>query len=114
MEQKDILQNSDLLNSIRRYSKVYDKQESCGLIISRGLGVEFLECVNLSKNPECSFVIDTKKFIENKVLYVYHSHVNCSANPSKMDILTSNELGVPFLIYSLKCDEFRVYENISV
>lgn len=74
----------------------------------------FEPCKNLSETPEFNFVIDAEKFIENKVIYVYHSHVNESANPSKFDTKSSEELCVPFLIYSLRDNDFKLYQNKSV
>lgn len=114
LEQKDILFNKELLNIIRKYSEASRQQETCGLVIEAENNCEFLACQNLSENPCHHFKIDPKIFIENKVLYVYHSHVNCSANPSNMDMLYSNELCIPFLIYSIRDDEFKIYKNISV
>ena len=114
MVQKDILFNNELLNIIRKYALSLSTQESCGLIVRKNSGVEFVKCDNLSESPEHNFEINPKIFIENKVLYVYHSHVNCSADPSRLDVLYSNELCVPFLIYSIRDDEFKIYENISV
>lgn len=114
LEQKDILSNKKLLNKIKDYARLFNTQESCGLIIEKSSSVSFIECENLSENPKYHFKIDPKIFIENKVLYVYHSHVDCTANPSSQDMLYSNELCVPFLIYSIRYDEFKIYKNISV
>lgn len=114
MEQKDTPYNKKLLNEIRRYSLSFPNEESCGLVVAFGQEEVFIACENLSENPEFHFCIDTKIFVENKVLHVYHSHVNASANPSTIDIKYSDELCVPFLIYSIRDDEFKIYENISV
>ena len=114
LEQKDILSNKKLLNTIKDYARLFNTQESCGLIVEKLSGVSFIECENLSENPKYHFEIDPKIFIENKVLYVYHSHVNSSAKPSKLDKKMCDELCIPYLIYSLRDDDFYLYENISV
>ena len=52
--------------------------------------------------------------IENEVEYVFHSHWNGGSRPSSSDIKSSDELCIPFLIYSLTDDDFYLYESISV
>ena len=114
LEQKDIPFSRELLNVIRDHSRTSLQEETCGLIVEEQDNYKFLACENLSENPSHHFKINPKIFIENKVLYIYHSHVNCSANPSNLDILYSDELCIPFLIYSIRDDEFKIYKNISV
>jgi len=106
--------NKKVLDKIKSYLLDFPDQEACGLVISRGCELSHLPCENLSSSPVDSFEIDAKKIIENNVIYIYHSHVNCSAYPSSIDKRYSDELCIPFLIYSIRDDEFKIYKNISV
>tara|TARA_Y100000592_G_C5371828_1_gene268944 strand:+ start:359 stop:670 length:312 start_codon:yes stop_codon:yes gene_type:complete len=103
-----------LLESIRRIAQKTPKEECCGLIAESNKSLELIECNNESNIPAYEFIIDPQFFIENKVKYVYHSHVDSPPFPSKADKLYSDELCVPFLIYSLTEDSFFLYENVSV
>ena len=105
--------NKSLLLKIKDYAHSLKEEESCGLIIESDI-IEFLPCENLSEQKHVHFLIDNKILIENKALCVYHSHVNSGPFPSEMDKLFSDELCIPFLIYSLSEDSFFVYENVGV
>jgi proteasome lid subunit RPN8/RPN11 len=106
--------DSLLLDQLKSYSRKNPTQESCGIIIKENNLLKFIECDNNSINPSSSFVIDSNIIIDYDVEYIFHSHIICSANPSIKDIDISNELCIPFLIYSLKDDDFYLYDNISV
>lgn len=112
--QKDIHLHKAILKQVKSYCLNSLAEESCGLIVKSALGVSVLPCKNESPFPEYHFMINLNIFIENKVLYVYHSHVDCSVKPSITDKLYSDELCIPFLIYSIRDDEFGIYNNISV
>jgi len=112
--QKDIQLHKTILEQVKTYCLRSLTEESCGLIVESASGLKVLPCKNESPFPEHHFMINLNIFIENKVLYVYHSHVNCSVNPSITDKLYSDELCIPFLIYSIRDDEFGIYGNISV
>jgi proteasome lid subunit RPN8/RPN11 len=112
--QKDSLLSKDLLSELVDFARVEPCQECCGILIEEGGSLELIKCKNKSSLPQCEFIIDPYIFIENKVKYVYHSHIDCPPFPSKTDKLYSDELCVPFLIYSLSEDSFFLYENVSV
>jgi proteasome lid subunit RPN8/RPN11 len=106
--------DNQILNQIKNHCLQSLNQESCGLVIDSKHGAKVFPCKNESLFPEFHFKINLNVFIENKVLYVYHSHVNCSVRPSILDRKYSEELCVPFLIYSIRDDEFGIYDNIGV
>ena len=77
-------------------------QESCGLI--KGLSV--IECENISPDPKNSFLINPLELIKFDPDCIYHSHINCSSEPSVLDLNCQKEINIPFLIYSLDGDDF--------
>jgi proteasome lid subunit RPN8/RPN11 len=93
-------------------SKVYDdvrkeclknkEQECCGFIKD----MRVIKCENISPSKVNNFLINPLEIIEVDPDCIYHSHINCSANPSFMDIRSQKEVDIPFLIYSLKNDDF--------
>jgi len=89
-------------------------EEVCGILI---LEDDFQITIKREKNehptPDKSFLISPAKFIEYKlnkrVLGIYHSHPATTERPSKSDRALSEEMGIPYLIYSLKTDKFFLY-----
>lgn len=117
LEQKSIILNDIskfILEEIKTICKSKPCQESCGIIFKENNRLSLLECSNLSQDVSSSFLIDPVFFIEYNVEYVFHSHCIGSASPSACDMKCSNELCIPFLIYSLRDDNFYLYENIGV
>jgi len=81
------------------------------VICREGSSLKFLGCQNLSNYPEVHFRINPEVLIENNVVFIYHSHVNASSFPSPFDIKMYKQLCIPFLIYSLRDDDFYIYEK---
>jgi proteasome lid subunit RPN8/RPN11 len=86
----------------------------CGLIVLDRFGeVDVQPCENINTNKSDNFIIDARIFLQaikdKNVLAIYHSHPNDFASPSKWDLLQSEELCIPFVIYSLKNKEFFVH-----
>jgi len=90
------------------------QQESCGIIYLDGADFVFLETENLSDNKRQTFCIDPQVILKYNPVCIVHSHINETAYPSDIDILNSSELCIPYLIYSLRFDEFYLYQNKSV
>lgn len=106
--------SAEILNKIKIYCKQNSNVESCGVIVSLEGQDVFVECENLSKKPAGNFYINPRILIDYDVKYIVHSHTNCSSRPSENDIVQCNEICIPYLIYSLRDDDFFLYENISV
>jgi proteasome lid subunit RPN8/RPN11 len=107
--------NKRILQDIKEYARLYPSQETCGLVVREGEELSFVRCNNKHPGPESGFVISTQKFLSyERVEYIYHSHPKSSSMPSEVDRNYSDELMVPFLIYSLPDDNFTLYENKSV
>ena len=91
--------------------KIY---ESCGIVYGHK-ELKFLPCENKSLiNKIIHFAICPSYIINYDVKYIVHSHVIASAEPSELDKRKSKEQGIPFIIYSLRDDDFCIYENIGV
>jgi len=97
-----------ILEEIKFYARSFSNEESCGVIVFDE-EFKFIACENLSQNKDQHFSIDPFVLIENNVTAVYHSHVNSCCSPSCLDKKIRNNLQIPFLIYSLRDDNFCLY-----
>lgn len=99
---------------IKAHALEKPKEEVCGFIL---LQADNTVCVKKTKNENpnrhISFSISPSAFIENqvqnKILGIYHSHPSGNENPSLHDLNISQELGIPFLIYSVTFDRFFLH-----
>lgn len=82
----------------------------CGVIYSHKEKLIFLQCQNFAKDRVNSFLIDPLIFIKYKIKYIVHSHIIGPSTPSQKDKVSAKECCIPFLIYSLKDDDFTLYE----
>ena len=98
-----------ILDKIKEYAIKNNTEECCGLVVENDLGIDFVECENIALDKKNSFIIDPNYLIEYKVVYVFHSHPKYSIAPSFYDRKFCDEIDIPFLIYSLRDDEFGVY-----
>jgi|TARA_R110002167_G_scaffold195467_1_gene398204 proteasome lid subunit RPN8/RPN11 len=95
------------------------KKESCGFLMMYKEKIQVIECDNVSLNPENSFEINYKDLIKYsispRVVGVFHSHINTDEKFSKKDIKNSEELMLPFWVYSIKTKKHNVYipENLT-
>ena len=116
LEQKRILLNDEIpekvLCEIESYAKSIPLEESCGVIALVGSNFIFIACENLSKNKYSNFFIDPNILIDNNVIYIYHSHVDQSSKPSFLDIKSSKCLCIPYLIYSLRDEDFYLHKCV--
>ena len=117
LEQRDFPLNKipeNILSECKNYALGFKKEECCGIIMSRGEGLVFKACDNIHSNKEGFFAINPVNLIEDEVEYIFHSHWNGGSRPSSCDIRSSEELCIPFLIYSLTDDDFYLYRSMSV
>ena len=106
--------DSELLEQIIKYCRRNTKHESCGIICEINEKLKFIECKNTHPFPEYNFCINPRILLEYDVKYIVHSHPIGSSRASENDKNNSNELCIPYLIYSLRDDDFYLYENVSV
>lgn len=96
------------------HAKSNPEEEVCGFILlNNDLTVSIEKAKNESLTPKSSFTISPSRFINysinKKVLGLYHSHPKSSEKPSSQDISMSEEMGLPYLIYSLISEDFYLY-----
>ena len=103
----------NIQEQIKTLCESENKKESCGIIIFENKRTKIIPCSNISKNPEDFFEIQISEQIEamkrGKILAIYHSHLNQCHNFSKEDLKYSEEMVVPFLVYSLKNKKHNIY-----
>ena len=104
----------NLLYEIKEHCTKFKNEEACGVIYKKSEKLFFLKCENKSTDRRFYFVLDPGILIDYDVQYIVHSHPICSSKPSVNDIKCSDELCIPFLIYSLRDDDFYLYENVGV
>ena len=103
-----------ILQEIVDYCSLYKNEESCGIIVQSNDSQKFIPCENIAIDKQKYFALDSSIYIDYDVDMIVHSHCLGSANPSKLDRSCSDDLEVPFLIYSIIDDNFCLYENKSV
>jgi proteasome lid subunit RPN8/RPN11 len=100
---------SQLKKKIKKYCLENNSIEACGVVVGGSDGTEFLPCKNIHPCPEAAFAFSPKHIIREDLKYIFHSHPKTCSRASEIDKKYSNELGVPFLIYSLPADDFSLY-----
>ena len=104
----------EVLSECKEYALGFNMEECCGIIIKDNGKLIFKPCDNISSNKQSFFVINPLDMICDGIEYIFHSHWQVSEQPSFDDIKSSDELCIPFLIYSSLTDKFCLYPNISV
>jgi proteasome lid subunit RPN8/RPN11 len=102
----------EILCEIKSYAESIPLEESCGVVVLFENYFSFIPCANLSKNRYSNFFIDPNILIDNNVVYIYHSHVDQSSKPSFLDIRSSKSLCIPYLIYSLRDEDFYLHKCV--
>lgn len=104
----------EILHEIIDYCNLLKNEESCGVVVQLNGAKKFIPCENIALDKQKYFALDSNIYIDYDVDMIVHSHCLGSANPSKLDRSCSDDLEVPFLIYSIIDDNFCLYENKSV
>ena len=98
---------------IESICKEESHKESCGFILMSGDKFEIVKCNNVSTHPESSFEISykdlTKYLMNQKMVAIFHSHINTDEKFSEKDVKISEELMFPFWVYSSKTKKHNVY-----
>lgn len=105
------LNNARYYKEIIKHAKEFPEEEVCGIIsLNKILVVEVNREINESEDKANSFRISSKKTSgRSDILGIYHSHPKGGPEPSSFDIENSEEMGIPFLIYSNEQDSFYLY-----
>jgi proteasome lid subunit RPN8/RPN11 len=90
------------------------EEEVCGFILlHKDLTVSVEPAINEHSAPRDCFTISPKSFIKHSIdktiVGIYHSHPRSNEKPSPPDIAMSEEMGIPYLIYSVITKKFFLY-----
>jgi len=107
---KNFIINESLKNS---------NEEICGFIILKNNNFICVPCKNIAKNKKENFMISSIDYIKiknyaDKILYIYHTHINDNENLSEQDIACSENLCLPIIMYNLNKKIFKIYEPINI
>lgn len=109
--------NNGLKEQIKNHAISDNKSEICGFLVKRINNIELFPCNNTAIDKENYFKIDNEEISKAKnfgtIIGVYHSHLK-SDTFSDEDILISEKTNLPFYIYCLKTDIFKVYHPESL
>lgn len=105
---------SSIEKSVISHSESKPNEEVCGLILKHPSGEVLIEKVqNTHSDKENGFYMPQslliKHLISKTILGIYHSHPKSSEKPSVIDVKMSEEICLPYLIYSLKTKKFFLY-----
>ena len=104
----------DFLSKIKQWSKQKKMIEICGFLGADEEGYVLWLCENIAEDPKKYFSIDPLDFLTFKESYrmacVFHSHVLGNEDPSEFDVTMSENCCVPFMVYSLNTDRFKIHK----
>lgn len=95
-------------DAIKSHARSTFPNECCGVIVENDRAREIIQMKNISLAPETTFLLDFYEILGRDVSYIYHSHPSSSSVASPADVEYCNEIRIPFLIYSLKDDDFSL------
>lgn len=100
-----------ILQNLKRTSES-SENEVCGIIYKSKNKFFYKECINISSNPKYEFDIGDNDYIETykagEIVCIFHSHPMGNTGLSKYDLMISEHLGVPFLMYENQTKEFHI------
>lgn len=105
-----------ILKNIADWSSNHKAMEICGFV---GFDYKNQKYVcklekNCSSDPKNYFAIDALNYLifkkEYSFISVFHSHIVGDENPSEFDIKMSENCCIPFLVYSINTNKFKIYE----
>ena len=105
-----------ILKTIIEWSKASQAMEICGFVGFDQKQQKYIAQLekNCSSEPKNFFAIDALNYLmfKNKysIMSVFHSHTIGNENPSEFDIKMSENCCVPFLVYALNTNKFKIYE----
>lgn len=105
-------QKYNIKDAIINYSEDSPMREVCGFICKDGESFLFEEVINHSKEDQ-NFLIKPIDYLSKKLqgnlVAIFHSHTKGGSELSKHDFITSCNLLMPFVIYSLESKKFSVF-----
>ncbi|NBW12814.1 MAG: hypothetical protein EBR82_32800, partial [Caulobacteraceae bacterium] len=106
-------------NFIIKESLKNSSQEICGFIVLKNNNFISIPCKNIATNKKENFMISSIDYLKiknysDKILYIYHSHINDNENFSEQDIICSENLCLPIIMYNINKKIFKIYEPINI
>lgn len=105
-------QKDNLKNSLIEYSENSPMREVCGFICEENDSFYLKEVVNHS-NTDDAFLIHPMDYLGQKLegglVAIFHSHLEGTSELSDRDLKTSENLLIPFLVYSLETESFSLF-----
>ena len=100
--------------TIREEALANHTEEVCGFVVRNGKEISAVKANNDAEDKVHLFQINPIQFLStfqnnDEVLYVYHSHLTGSAEPSDFDLVMSKHADIDFLIYSIRDDNFKIH-----
>ena len=101
------------IKDIISISESKPQEESCGFIVLTKSGPFSIETRNRAPSKEKKFSISPLDFVKAKkkchsIISIFHSHSLGDENPSELDLRMTEELRIPFVIYSLITKKTRL------
>ena len=94
------------------------KEESCGFLIFKKKRTSIFPCYNWANDRAKNFKIEAKEYIDaskaGEIFGVYHSHIGEDERFSEKDVLHSEEIMLPYFVYSLKTKGHGLYIPMSI
>ena len=105
------LKNKEFYKEIVKHAESNPNEEVCGTVsLDKLLIAQVNKEINESVDKSNSFQISPNKIINtDNILGVYHSHPSGTAEPSDSDKSNSEEMCLPYLIYSNEFKNFYLY-----
>lgn len=104
--------NTNIKKEIEAIADSNPTQEICGIIYHTLDAPNYINCKNVSSEPETSFRIDPHDFIRahrsGKILSIYHSHPT-KAGFSEEDIVGADKACLPILMYHVPTKTWNEY-----
>jgi proteasome lid subunit RPN8/RPN11 len=111
---------SEILSRIAALAQEAVPEEVCGYIIIRNDDTaksELIPSNNKVDHPSLGFRVEPDAYLKatslGSIVALYHSHPMGPEEPSEADVICCNRLQIPFLIYSIERDKFKMVQPMD-
>lgn len=102
------------LEFLKKEAKLSPNIETCGLLGRKNGDYSVKMLKNKHSDPRNFFSIDPLEFLvfknQNEIVSIFHSHCIGDSQASEFDVITSENIEVPFLIFSIPENKFNLFE----
>lgn len=104
----------NIKDTLRKASNTNLSEEICGFIVIKDGNIDFLKMENRAYEKDKHFLIPAKDFLHakenNKIIAVFHTHIQGDSKPSTFDVAMSEATCLPLVIYSNEEKKFSFYK----